>query len=498
MKKFAQRNSRRYSIFARTALFMVLFGLLLQGSIHAATSTSTSTTTTNNTTNTANTTNSTNSTGTNNGLPVYTPGSVYPGSIYQQAIGGVDISANGVLTNATTQTLKTRRDVLQQHLEAIPSELTQPTALRKVSLKKLNELVARCSEERTALPNEAIFLGGLTSIQNVVAVPEENDILLIGPAEGWKYDQNGCLVGIKTGKPILLLEDLITLMRLWKDNTRPEVMTCSIDPTAEAMGRVARLRQNFNLRPNNVAEYRRELELAFGMNEVTLKGLPSDSRIARVMVAADYKLKQIGLGVPGAPAGFRSYLFYAKLGANNSLNPRFWLTPEYGTITHDVDRLTWDLSQSKVKVMTESDYVDVRGRRVATGTSDRAATLWAENLTKNYNDLASKDSVFADLKNCMELSVAVALIFRENLHKRTGGEFNMLWDRTAIDLPRYDVPRQVQSIGVIEKKTGGSLVACGGVEVNPWAKLEKTQLNEELSLKRSSLAQMKGNQFWSN
>jgi len=495
-----KRFARRYSAFL--VVFAALFGLLVQERLDAQNNSSSNTnntsrnTTTN--TNTGNTSN-TNTSNNNDNNNTFTPGTIFPGMVYQQAIGGVAIDGKGVLSNASMQMLRTRRDVLQQYLDAIPSELTQQTALRKISLKKLNELIAFCSEKGFQLPDEAIYLGGLTSIQNVVAIPEENDIVLIGPAEGWQYDQTGSLVGIKTGKPILLLEDLITLMRLWNGNTHPAVMTCSIDPTPEALGQVARLRQyTSGIRSNSAEAYRRELEMAFGMNEVVLKGLPDDSRIARVMVAADYKLKQIGLGVPGAPQGFSSYLKYVTLRSNHSISPRFWLTPEYGTISHDVDRLTWDLSQSKVRVMTESDYIDVRGGRIATGTSERTAVRWAEDLTKRYNELAGKDSVFADLKNCMEMSVAVALIFKENLHQRTNCNLNMLWDRTAIDLPRYDVPRQVQSIGVIEKKTGGVVVACGGVEVNPWVKLEKTQLNENLSLKRSSLTVMKGNQFWSN
>ncbi|MCL2305478.1 MAG: DUF1598 domain-containing protein [Planctomycetaceae bacterium] len=482
-KKFAQRNSRWYSIFARTALIMLLvasLGLLIQGSLNAAEDQAGQTA---------------GRGGSGGGLRT---GEFFPGTIYQRAIGGVAVDAQGVLSNVPTQVLRDRSEVLKQHLKAIPGELTQQTALRKVSLKRLNELIARSSEEGTELPDEALYLGGLTSIQNVVAVPEENDILLIGPAEGWKYDQFGCLVGVKTGKPILLLEDLITLVRLWNGNTHPEAMTCSIDPTPEALVRAARLKRNTDMRSDNAQEFRRELEQAFGMNDVTLSGLPSDCRIARVMVAADYKLKQIGLGLPGTPKGIPSYVSRVSLRSNTSLSPRFWLTPEYGTISHDVDRLTWDLSQSKVKVMTESDYIDVRGGRVATGTSQPTAAKYARDMTKSYDDLAGKDSVFADLKNCMELSVAVALIYRENLPKRAGCELKMLWDRSAVDLPRYDVPKQVQSIGVIERKTGGVVVACGGVEVNPWTKLEKTQLNEELSFKRSGLIVMKGDRFWSN
>ncbi len=418
----------------------------------------------------------------------------YP--VYQQAIGGVSLDADGVLANTPEKEMTLRREALLKNAREIPADLNQTTALRKISLKKLDLEIRRCIEQQAELSEEVRYLAGLTSIRYVVPVPEENDILLVGTGEGWTFDKNGTLVGKNSGRPVFLLEDLITLMRVWK-NPRPEPITCSIDPTQEALLRVAALNQKVNAR-TDPKEFARELEIANGLNTVKITGISPESRIARIMTAADYKLKQLGLGLEGAPKGFPSYLTKVARTMRDPGNPRFWLAPDYGSISHDVDRLTWDLGQSKVKVMTETDYIDSLGKRTPSGNVDRTAQLWAETMTKDYSRLCKADSVFADVKNCMDLAVAVALIYRENLLKRSECNPSTLWERDAVDLPRYEVPKQVRSTAIIEKRSRGAAVGCGGVEIDPWTKLETTKLKEDLSRERTTLISMKSDQWWSN
>ena len=43
-------------------------------------------------------------------------------------------------------------------------------------------------------------LAGLHRIQYVIAVPEEHDILLAGPAEGWKYKRVKGVMHINRGQ----------------------------------------------------------------------------------------------------------------------------------------------------------------------------------------------------------------------------------------------------------------------------------------------------------
>lgn len=125
---------------------------------------------------------------------------------YREAVGGFMVDANRVLRNANVQELSA--DVAAKMAE-IPSDLQQPAAERKISLKRLNALVAECEANNVEIPEAARCLGGLTAIEYVVAVPEENDIYLVGPAEPWTVSDCGTLVGKKSGKPVLRLEDLI-------------------------------------------------------------------------------------------------------------------------------------------------------------------------------------------------------------------------------------------------------------------------------------------------
>lgn len=451
-------------------------------------------TSSNNSNSSNNNNNNNNNNDNNNDYSFYGGGSGY---VYQQAIGGIGVNANGIVYNTPTQILSRHRETMVQNAEAISPEMGQSSELRKVSLKKLDREVRRCSEQGEFLPDAVRYLGGLTSITNVVAVPEENDVFLVGPAEGWTFDKSGAVVGKKSGKPIMLLEDLITLMRIW-NSPNPEVLSCSIDPTNEGRMRVKELQRKTTARNFNPVEYAKRLEEAFGLNTVKFTGVPADSRIARIMVAADYKLKQMGLGSEGAPKGIHSFVSTINSSTNAAMNPRFWLVPEYGSLSHSEDRLTWDLSDSRVKTLTESDYISSTGSRIQSGRSDRTALRWAEQMTQKYPNIAKNDVVFAELRNCMEMAVAVALIHKENLLPRTGCNPSTLWEPHEIELPRYAVPMGVKSIGVVEKKTGGVALGCGGVEINPWEALETASLNPELNRKRSSLVAFQGDQWWSN
>ena len=47
----------------------------------------------------------------------------------------------------------------------------------------------------------------------VLVYPEEHDVVLAGPAEGWRVDSLGNVVGAASGQPVLLLDDLMAALR---------------------------------------------------------------------------------------------------------------------------------------------------------------------------------------------------------------------------------------------------------------------------------------------
>ena len=138
----------------------------------------------------------------------------------------------------------------------------------------------------------------MQQIQYVLVYPEQNDIVLVGPAEGWKVAADGTVVGETTGKPVLLLDDLLVVLRA-VNSPSPQVISCSIDPSEVGRQRVQRLKS----RSSDPRQAAAALESALGSQEITIDGIPADSHFAGVLVAADYRMKQIGMGLTPSPDG---------------------------------------------------------------------------------------------------------------------------------------------------------------------------------------------------
>lgn len=419
----------------------------------------------------------------------------YGGSV----VGGVEINAEGVLRTAPKASLDNLGKALARLLEPVPDDLAQEATIRKISLKSLNhemEKVVKSGQNGGSFSDSLHYLGGLTSLHYIVVVPEENDVLLVGSAEGWKIDGRGNVVGKVSQKPVMRLEDLVTLYRMIVRPERPSVISCSIDPTPEAMARVAAVKRTFDVvNQRNVNAYANALQEAYGMNVVTFRGVPENSRIAKILVAADYKMKRIGLDQE--PSGLRSLPSYVSMLPRSSKHdtPRFWLAPEYSTVTYDSKKLIWKLGTVKVNALTEDEYIDTRnGARSSSGRTDATAVAWCKKMNDNYNELAKIDPVFAELKNVMELAMAVALIRSENLLDKAKCKLSLFDDDITMKMPSYPVPKYVQSESTMTR----TVVACGGVEINPFTPLEKSTLDNKIDAEREKVAKWNSETWWSH
>jgi hypothetical protein len=384
---------------------------------------------------------------------------------------------------------------LQKQLSAIPEGLSEQVPMRKISLKSIDLAVRQCLEEQRPIPDAIRYLGGLQSISYVVVKPDENDLVLVGPAEGWTVSAEGTVVGQSTGAPVLQLEDLATALRV-SNTQRPEVITCSIDPTQQGLVRMQNLMRKVP-RGANPARVAQALEENLGMQQVTLTGVPAGSRFAQVLVAADYRMKRIGLDLEPAPiARFPSYMQMLS-GSRKVISPRFWLAPVYQTVSHDPEKLVWNIEGLEVQTLTQNEYVDTRGIRHESDRTDLTAEKWAELMTERYDELAKADPVFAELKNCMDLALVAALVFREGLIQKSGCELPALLDANVLALPEYAAPKEIASRASIVKKGRHTLIGTGGVEINPWTALEETTENAKLVQLQKQVS-FDGSQWWAN
>lgn len=382
---------------------------------------------------------------------------------YRSAIGGVKIDAGQVLRTATQQELRGMNAEILAKMEAIPANLDQPSEARKISLRRLNALLASCEESGATLPDSARYLGGMTAIEYVVAVPEENDIYLVGPAEPWTLSDAGAVVGRESGKPVLHLEDLIVAMRASNSET-PELISVSIDPTQEAIARMANVGATVDV--SNADALQAANVVAMGQMTVNFTGVPADSRMANVLAGADYRMKRVSLGFEEAAIkNFTSYFATVKR-ASAAYGQRFWLEPQYATLYRDADSLVWKVSASSVDVLTEREALSADGSRAASKTVDVAAEKFAKNMTKRYAELAKAEPIFAEAKNCMDVALVAALIYAQNLQGKANCDLAAMTGELAT--PSYGAATAVQSDSLVRKTSRSVVAVTGGVLINPW------------------------------
>ena len=404
---------------------------------------------------------------------------------YRTAIGGFSIDAENVIRTAPVEESAALAGRIRTLLAEIPSELDKPSPMRKISLRRLSGEVRSCLANGRPIPDAVLFLGGLTGIDYVAAVPEEHDIYIAGPAEGWTVSETGEIIGKETGKPVYRLEDLLTILRAWNADV-PEVITCSIDPTQEGIAAVAAL---------GAAATDQEREEAMGLMNVTFSGIPAESRIASVLAAADYSLKTISLGYESVPIkNFPSYFETIKASNTSSYGQRFWISPEYKTLSHGTDSLTWKLSDTGVQTLTEREHLAADGTRKANGRKDPQALRWAANMSKRYDEVAGVIPVFAEAKNCMNLALCVALIYAKHLPEKAGLSLDTLTSEEVFPASPVPAPAKVSGFSLSRQIGGkGAVSVTGGIEINPW---EAVQNGTSLDAGLDSLTIAFGGESW--
>ncbi len=417
-----------------------------------------------------------------------------------RSVGGIYTDAQGHLRNAQTDDLGALARVRAAALAPVPGELGNPAATRKVSLRGLEAAIREAMDAGREVPDEVRYLAGLQQIQYVLVYPEHNDVVLVGPGEGWKVDARGNVVGVTTGRPVMLLDDLLVALRTARSAARQPI-SCSIDPTSEGLQRlrahVSKLRTI-----GNPAQTARGIEQVLGPQQVSITGVPPASHFARVMVAADYRMKRLAMGFEPSPvAGLPSFLSMIPAtghGMSNML-PRWWLEPKYDPLLRDAEGLAWELRGARVVAMTEEDFLTATGATQQTGKASPMAQRWAENMTNKFDELAVAEPIFGQLRNCMELAVVGALIVKENLAEKAGFSMPLLTGAEQLKPEEFFPPRQIDTqASLMRKGRNWVITASGGVLVNSWAMVNQVETGEAPAAMHAEAAPAEAGRWWRN
>ena len=414
------------------------------------------------------------------------------------AVGGISIDADGIVRNLDPRAVESLAKERRQAFVTGAADRGAAVKLRKVSLAKIVAAV-KAADAGRPLPPDVLFLGGLERITHVFVDTEGHDIILAGPADAMTVDAAGNVVAATSGRPLLQLEDLVVALRAI-DAARAGGMKCSIDPTAEGVARLqALLRTQKTIGPNPDATLM-AMQNAMGPQQVTVGGVPGDSRFARVLVAADYRLKRVGMGLePSGISELPSYLSMVPPGSSSATTlPRFWLEADYEPISRDPDELAWRINGRQMKCLTENDLFDAKGGRTAKAAPDAIAKKWCDLMTTHYDRLAGKQPVFAELVNCVDLAVVAALLHGRQLAGRAGLDLSPLLDAKTLPLPAYDVPTSVPTVAHGLKKGSRWVVsASGGVIFQPWGFAANTSDSPDIAESRTlALAARPADGWW--
>ena len=212
------------------------------------------------------------------------------------------------------------------------------------------------------------------------------------------------------------------------------------------------------------------LEEACGPQNITLTGVPKDSRFSQVLVAADYKMKRLAMGLEPAPEFLPSILEMAgqKRTRLKKMSPRFWMETSYGPVSVSDDKTVWKLNGQGVCTKTQEDYAKQNGSDA--GKSSKLATAWADSMTEKYDQLSKAEPVFRELRNLMDMSVVAAIIARERLLKQVGLNIPAIKGLDTVSIPTWNVPQKVPSQCSFARLSDGLIVTTsGGVTVDSWA-----------------------------
>lgn len=422
------------------------------------------------------------------------------GGFGQGAVGGVMIQPSGSIRTATPEERRELAAIIAEQVDEIQGDLANAAETRVLSLAGLSSAIADVAAGKTPLSDELIYLAGLQRIDFVLLDRERNDICIAGPAEPWRVTEDGSVVGKTSGhSPIRLIDLMIAFASV--EDARDGGISCSIEPTAEGRRKLQVMLRDVKLRPGqNPAALEPAMREAFGPQMILVDGVPTDSRIARTMVAADFEMKRIAMGLAPSPvAGLPSYLEMARNAAHGGgQNPRWWMACDYDAISHDEAGTAWKLSGRRVRTMTDQDMVSKDGSVKASGKTNRLAQAWADKMTENYDEISVAIPVFADLENIMDLAVATTLIAQEGLANGAGLDLSTLSNPNgSLEPISYPTPKSVDpQCSFIHGRSGWVVTASGGVDISGFSVVENKKIDSSLDKKASTLLVASGDRWW--
>lgn len=322
-----------------------------------------------------------------------------------------------------------------------------------ISLPKLFDEVRAAAQSGKPVPQDLRFLGGMTQLRYVFVYPEEKDLVIAGPAEPFVVSKDGLYATGRTSRrPVLQLDDLVVALRIAHDRNG-RVFGCRIDPDPRSVEISDAVMKKFARasRRERMDAMAREL----GPQKVSVFGTQPDTRLAFVLVAADYKLKRFAMGLEPAAGAPGVGVGHAVDNTRSAMN-RFWFETSYEPLRVGADGNAFEIRGQRVQVKAGAFSFDPRG-------ATEKAMAFAKKFTDKVPALAVAEPLIAELQNVADLSLLASLVRHDKLDRKAGWEIGWILEDSQLPVKKVPVPVTADTL---VGATSGSIVA-GGVMFTP-------------------------------
>lgn len=372
-------------------------------------------------------------------------------------------------------------------------DVRRASALRKVSLTRLERHLQRLHAEGKRPTNVMENLAGIRRVKYIFVYPETRDIVLAGPAGDWTIDHDLRAVDPETGAPVLQLDDFVVVLR--NAFSKETVFGCAITPRKENLASVKSYLAESSkspLKPHQRDKWLKGLRDELGKQDISVFGINPRTHAARVLVEADYRMKLVGMGLEDGTKGVTSYLDSIKIPKGGSPPPmdvlRWWFTLNYAAVNATESGEAFELIGPGAKVLSENEMLTERGERVHTSKSSALNSQFAHSFTKHFDNLSAKYPIYAELRNIFDLAIVAAIVRTQDLNGQLDCDLSHYLDTKRYRPRLGPAPKEVETVmnhRVIDRKHIVVGVS-GGVSVDA-SQLVTT------SLKRDDYGLLKGN-----
>ena len=395
-----------------------------------------------------------------------------PGTV-QSFPGGIAVDANGIVRRKKVGKasggleLDLIRDSAKKTSDGSTADVRASSDLRMISLPRLErELMLRVAFGEK--PTEAMrHLAGLHEIRYLFIFPETNDIVIAGPAASWSTNENGQAV-TKTGRPVLLLDDLVSLLRNAREQNGR--FGCSIDPKKKSLAATKAFLEEptGSLKPHQTKRWVKQIRDTLGLQDISVYGVDHRSHVGHVLIEADYHMKLVGMGLEPGAGDLKSYL--AMIPANaipTSMDVmRWWFTLRPGCMRQNEKGTAFQFAKQCAQLQTENERLSNDGKRTHTGNASELNQTFAHKFTREFPHLRRKYPIYSELENLFRMSLVAGVLQTSDVQEKVEWKADWLVDgvKSAVGIKPVEVPSIVNHRVINRKHV--VVGVSGGVTVN--------------------------------